>query len=124
MNWKRLKRPSMPRSLQAYLWELEQSIEDVEQFTKGKTLAEYEQNSMLRAAVERKFTVIGEALAQMVRHFPATERKIEHSRQIIDFRNLLMHEYGEVDDMIVWDIIETRLESLKLDVLRWKQDLE
>jgi uncharacterized protein with HEPN domain len=114
----------MPRSLQAYLWELEQSIEDVEQFTKGKTLAEYEQNSMLRAAVERKFTVIGEALAQMVRHFPATERKIEHSRQIIDFRNLLMHEYGEVDDMIVWDIIETRLESLKLDVLRWKQDLE
>jgi len=79
---------------------------------------------MLRAAVERKFTVIGEALAQMVRHFPVTEQKIKHSRQIIDFRNLLMHEYGEVDDMIVWDIVEIRLESLKLDVLRWKQELE
>jgi uncharacterized protein with HEPN domain len=114
----------MPRSLQTYLWELEQSIEDVKQFTRGKTLVEYEQNSMLRAAVERKFTVIGETLVQMMRHFPATENRIEHSRKIIDFRNLLMHEYGEVDDQIVWDIVETRLESLKLDVLRWKQELE
>lgn len=114
----------MPRSLKTYLWELEQNIEDVEQFTRGKALAEYERNSMLRAAVERKFTVIGEALAQMMRHFPATEHKIEHSRKIIDFRNLLMHEYGEVDDMVVWSIVETRLESLKLDVLKWKQELE
>ncbi|GGG63853.1 HepT-like ribonuclease domain-containing protein [Edaphobacter dinghuensis] len=114
----------MPRSLQIYLWELEQSISDVEQFTSGQTLATYEQNSMLRAAVERKFTVIGEALAQMMRHFPATEQKIEHSRKIVDFRNLLTHEYGEVDDMIVWSIVERHLQPLKRDVLRWKEELE
>lgn len=53
-----------------------------------------------------------------------TEQRVEHSRKIIDFRNLLMHEYGEVDDMIVWSIIETRLEPLKRDVLRWKQEIE
>lgn len=47
----------MPRSLRTYLWEVEQAIEDVEQYTRGKTLEEYEQNSMLRAAVERKFTI-------------------------------------------------------------------
>ncbi|WP_188552287.1 HepT-like ribonuclease domain-containing protein [Edaphobacter dinghuensis] len=121
---KQRKRPSMPRSLQIYLWELEQSISDVEQFTSGQTLATYEQNSMLRAAVERKFTVIGEALAQMMRHFPATEQKIEHSRKIVDFRNLLTHEYGEVDDMIVWSIVERHLQPLKRDVLRWKEELE
>ena len=114
----------MPRSLRTYLWEVEQAIEDVEQYTRGKTLEEYEQNSMLRAAVERKFTIIGEALAQMKRHFPMTGQRVEHSRKIIDFRNLLMHAYGEVDDMIVWSIIETRLEPLKRDVLRWKQEIE
>jgi uncharacterized protein with HEPN domain len=114
----------MPRSLRIYLWEVEQAIQDVEQYTKGKTLGEYEQDSMLRAAVERKFTVIGEALVQMMRHFPATEQKVRQSRKIIAFRNLLMHEYGEVDDMVVWSIVQAHLEPLKLEILKWKQELE
>ena len=114
----------MPRSLQTYLWEIEQAVEDVEQFTKGKTLAEYQQDSMLRAAVERKFTVIGEALAQMLCHFPATQQKIAYVRKIVDFRNLLIHEYGEIDDIVVWGIVESRLEPLKLELLKWKQELE
>lgn len=37
----------MPRSLRIYLWEVEQAIQDVEQYPKGKTLGEYEQDSML-----------------------------------------------------------------------------
>lgn len=58
-------RPSLP----SYLLELQAAIADVRQFTNAKTLADYLSDSMLRAAVERKLTVIGEVLAQMRYHF-------------------------------------------------------
>ncbi len=37
------------------------------EFTHGKTLEDYESNSMLRSAVERQFEVIGEAVVHLAR---------------------------------------------------------
>lgn len=54
----------MPRSLRAYLWDIEQAADDILSFTQGKQLHDYETDSMLRAAVERNFEIIGEALSQ------------------------------------------------------------
>ncbi len=39
----------------------------------------------------------------------------EHTR-IIAFRNILVHGYAEIDDRIVWDILESKLPALLLDV--------
>src|SRR6516164_5787371 len=67
---KRIRNSCMPRSLQAYLWDIEQAVSDIQLFTRGKRLDEYEKDAMLRAAVERNFEVIGEALSQALRFFP------------------------------------------------------
>jgi uncharacterized protein with HEPN domain len=88
-------------------------------FTQGKELSDYEGDRMLRAAVERKFTIIGEAMAQMAYHYPASRDRIEDARKIVDFRNLLMHEYGEVDDVLVWGVLREALGSLKAEIDRW-----
>jgi uncharacterized protein with HEPN domain len=56
---------------------------------------------MLRSAVRGELMVIGEAMNQMLRHFPETTARIGLARRIVDFRNLLIHEYGEVDDQVV-----------------------
>ena len=45
----------MPRSLRAYLWDIEQAPRDILAFTHGKQLGDYASDAMLRAAVERKF---------------------------------------------------------------------
>ncbi len=44
---------------------------------------------------------------------------ISDLRNIVAFRNILVHAYAQVDDRIVWDIIETRLPVLvrEVDVL-------
>jgi len=71
---------------------------------------------MLRAAVERKFEIIGEALAQLAkRDAPAAARIAEH-RQIISFRNILVHGYADVDDQLVWDIADSKLADLRREV--------
>ena len=50
----------------------------------------YEDNDLVQAAVERCFSIIGEALAQMRRHYPAVMHQIEDSGKIIAFRNAMV----------------------------------
>ena len=40
------------------------------------------------------------------------ERISEHSR-VIAFRNILIHGYADVDDLLVWDIVQTKLPVLR-----------
>ena len=45
-----------------YLYDMQQAVALLTEFTAGKTFADYERDAMLRAAVERKFEIVGEAL--------------------------------------------------------------
>ena len=51
----------------AYLRDVQQAAALIDEFVTGKTLADYQRDLMLRAAVERQFEIIGEALSQMAR---------------------------------------------------------
>lgn len=42
--------------------------------------------------------------------------RVEHHRQIIAFRNILIHGYAEVDDALVWDVVQSRLGPLRQQV--------
>jgi uncharacterized protein with HEPN domain len=57
-----------------------------------------------------------EALAQLGKREPSLLEKIDHYRQIIAFRNILIHGYAEVDDALVWDIVQSRLKPLQLQI--------
>jgi uncharacterized protein with HEPN domain len=48
---------------------------------------------LIRSAVEREFITIGEALKVLSFRDPQLFAAIPEGRQIIDFRNLLTHEY-------------------------------
>ncbi len=71
---------------------------------------------MLRSAVERQFEVIGEALAQLHRLDSTLASRISGHRRIIAFRNILIHGYAEVDSRLVWDVIETSLDTLRREI--------
>ena len=71
----------MPRSLRAYLWDVERAAGDILSFTQGKQLHEYESDSMLHAAVERNFEIIGEALSQAQRFFPEIVGRVTSEQQ-------------------------------------------
>jgi uncharacterized protein with HEPN domain len=71
---------------------------------------------MLRAAVERNFEVIGEALSQVQRFFPEIAGRVTDEQQIIAFRNRLTHGYATVRHALVWDIVQTKLPLLQQEV--------
>ena len=99
-----------------YLFDIDRAAGLVAKFTAGKEFGDYDRDDMLRSAVERQFEVIGEALAQLARVDGALAARISEHRRIIAFRNILIHGYAEVDSRLVWDVIETRLATLRREV--------
>ena len=101
---------------QKYLYDIQEAAGLATQFTSGKDFAEYQRNPMLRLAVERAFAIIGEALAQLARVDAVAAERITDFRSIIAFRNILIHAYAQVDDRIVWGIVESKLSVLVREV--------
>jgi len=99
-----------------YLYDIADAGQQIVAFTAGKTYPDYEGDAMLRSAVERQFEIIGEALVQLLRLDESIAARITEYRRIIAFRNILVHGYAQVDDRLVWDIVETRLPTLRREV--------
>jgi uncharacterized protein with HEPN domain len=104
------------RDLRLYLYDIARSASLLGQFTAGKTLADYRSDALVRSAVERQFEIIGEALSQACRVDPRLPDRVSHCRQIIAFRNRLIHGYATVADEVVWDIVEGYLPTLVREV--------
>ena len=83
----------MHRDPRVLLADVEQASADIAHFTEGLTREVYLQDRLIQAAVERKFEIIGEALNRLRRDHSEFARKIPQLRQIVDFRNLLIHGY-------------------------------
>lgn len=99
-----------------HLYDIHEAAEAIHRFVHDKTLGDYRSDPMLSSAVERKFEIVGEALNRIGREDPATLDQIREYRDIISFRNLLAHGYDNIDDRIVWGIIEEDLDLLLTDV--------
>ena len=102
----------MRLELKKLLEDIRQAAELISRFTAGKNFDNYTKDALLKAGVERQFEVIGEALNQLVRIDPETANRIRQHRRIIGFRNILIHGYDIVEDVIVWDIVEKDLPTL------------
>jgi uncharacterized protein with HEPN domain len=85
-------------------------------FAKGADFADYLENEMLRSAIERKFEIIGEALSQLAKLDSDLARKISDWRDIIAFRNILIHNYASLDHDIVWRVQSDQLPRLRAEV--------
>lgn len=99
-----------------YLFDIQQAARRIADFVKSRDFSDYEADPMLRAAVERQFEIIGEALRRLLTEDPPTAARISEHARIIAFRNILAHGYADIDDRIVWGIVQSNLPSLLMDV--------
>lgn len=76
------------------------------------TFEEFVSNRTIRLAVEREFTIIGEALANLTKTAPYLTARISHARAIVGFRNILVHAYGDLDYEAMWTTVHTDLPLL------------
>lgn len=86
----------MDRDARSFLWDIQDAANAIVRFTTGLNVEAFAENEVVHAAVERKFEIIGEALNQLSKLDPILVRRIPDFRDIISFRNLLIHGYAAV----------------------------
>ena len=98
-----------------YLSDIKHSIELIEEFILGiNSFGDYQGDMKTKSAIERQLGIIGEALNKYRKE--DVEYELSHTKQIIDFRNRLIHAYDNIDDTIVWAILQKHLPVLKKEV--------
>lgn len=85
---------SSRRDPRTYLSDAHEAARNALRFTNGRTFEEYANDLLLRSGVERQLLTVGEALNQMSRLDPALAARIPEIRNIIGFRNILVHGYA------------------------------
>jgi uncharacterized protein with HEPN domain len=106
----------LQREARKYLYDIQQAAALIAIFTDGRSYDEYLADVMLRSAVERQFEIIGEAMTQLSKLDAAIAGRISEHRDIIAFRNILIHGYASVNHRLVWSVVETGLSILRREV--------
>lgn len=97
----------------AFLEDIRISAQDAILFSVGLDLESYRNAEIVRAAVERKLMIVGEALAQLAKVAPEIAQKLPEWRAIIAFRNIIVHGYRTLDHARVHEILQNRLPQLR-----------
>ncbi len=100
----------------AYLFDIKQACDEITAFTLGMSYKLYSGNVLVKAAVERKFLTIGEALMRLKRDNPELLEAITDHEKIIGFRNVLVHGYDIIDDATVWSAVQDSMPTLRKQV--------
>ena len=98
-----------------YLSDILMAIELIEEFIVDfQDFTLYDKDRKTQSAVERQLAIIGEALNQFKKLEP--QINIENDKQIISFRNRLVHAYDSLDNSMIWVIISRHLNPLKIEI--------
>ncbi len=85
----------------AYLWDMLQAAKEVEAMLAEFDLSAFLANRVLILAVERSVEIIGEAARRVSNTFQTSHSEIPW-REIIGQRNILAHEYGQIDHELLY----------------------
>ena len=99
-----------------FLRDVRESCLHIQMFIRGKSLEDYLSDLLLRSGVEREFIIVGEALMRASKIESDQLVSITGLREIIGFRNLLVHGYAVIEDNVVWDVALVNLPILLRDV--------
>jgi uncharacterized protein with HEPN domain len=94
-----------------YLWDMRSAALLVRSFVTKITYEQYAGDPLVRSAVERQVEIIGEAARRVSDEFRAAHPEIAWSG-IVAQRHVLAHEYGDIDDQLIWRVATVRIPEL------------
>ena len=109
----------MPHRPEKLLLDMANAGKAIESFVAGRTRDDYDNDLMLRSAVEPQFEILGEALRRLTILDPTITAAISEHRRIIAFRNIIAHGYDTLDGDVVWQAVTEKLPVLlhEIDML-------
>jgi uncharacterized protein with HEPN domain len=102
----------MKREWEDYLADIIQSMNEVEEFTRGLTYESFMKDRKTINAVIRSLEVMGEASKRIPDEVRAKHSEIPWKR-MAGMRDKLIHEYAGVDLETVWDAIQEEIPPIR-----------
>jgi uncharacterized protein with HEPN domain len=95
----------------ALLWDMLDAALAVKKFVASHSFHDYQNDRMLRNAVERNIEIIGEAAGKVSKALRDAHPQIPW-RRIAAQRHVIAHEYGELEDELIWKVATNRIPEL------------
>ena len=92
-----------------------QAIERICRYTKGKNFEDFIADDMMYYAVVKNIEILGEASNMLTEEFRQAPPKTPW-KQVNGMRNYIVHEYFQVDNNVVWDVITNDLPILEQQI--------
>ena len=96
----------------AYILHIQDALAKITGYTTSHTVHEFEENEWDQSAVLRYLEIIGEAASKLDTAFKQEHPEIPW-REVSDLRNVIIHDYMNVDTSIIWKIISVDVPTLK-----------
>lgn len=110
------------RKVGPILAEILEAIDGIETHTAGKSLADFEQDWLLRLAIQRALEIVSEAS----RHIPDDLLHLAPDvpwKQIRGIGNILRHEYHKIADDVIWVVVTSNIAPLRVGVETIRQSV-
>lgn len=95
----------------AYLWDMLAAARGIQECTSGLSQDQYLKQRVVQLAVERQLEILGEAARRVSTTFKTAHPEIPW-QPIIAQRNVLAHEYGDIEHFRIWRVVTTHIPVL------------
>jgi uncharacterized protein with HEPN domain len=100
----------MPRDSESLI-DIERATQRILRYTSSSDRTDLETNDEKVSAILYQITIIGEATKRLSQEFRQQHPEIPW-REIAGMRDILVHEYDQVDLEVVWDVVQNKLPEL------------
>ena len=105
------------RDIELFIVDVFVTLEKIRQYTKDFSSADDFRHSNLHwDASIRQLEILGEALNHLLSDEKFSKHAPTYFRKIVNFRNVIVHEYFGIDEDEVWDVITNKLTLLQKDM--------
>ncbi len=102
----------MKKDPKVFLTHILESIQLIEEYSKKMSESKFHKDRLLQDAVIRRLEIIGEAVKNIPAPFKAKHTDVPW-KQMAGMRDILIHEYFDVDLFLTWQVVKHELPSVK-----------
>lgn len=112
----------MKKDPKIFISHILESIELIERYSKNKTQAQFQKDIAKQDAIIRRFEIIGEAVKNLPPSIKSNHPDIPW-KKMAGMRDVLIHEYFDVDLVLTWKVVKHDLPLIKKKLLKILSDL-
>lgn len=110
----------MSRALKLYISDILTSITKIQNIAKDKDQDYFVENAIIFDGIILNLQIIGESAKNIPQSIRDKHPQIDW-KSIIGLRNIIAHTYFSIDPDIIWDIVQTELDPLKICIEQIRQ---